>query len=341
MNPPAVLLNILKSDGPFIILTHLEPDADGIGSCIALAMAMEDLGKKVIILNRDRIPEHCEFLPGHNKLHRFDDLQNTAVNIQNCKTLILIDCNTISRTGLTGNNVESSPMTIRGQIEGLLTANEGVTTIVIDHHETESTFGNIRWVKPDFAATGMMIYYVIKGLGIKLSEDMATNLYAAIALDTGNFRYENTTPEVFRIVADLTEAGAKPYAISRELFELWSEGRFKLFIKMLNTLQIQDGIAVTTITKKMFEETLSSPDDTENFVSYPRTMRNIRVSILLREIDKDYYKVSLRSKDSINVASIAEKFGGGGHTNAAGCSIKADIDTAKAELLALVRPLIQ
>ncbi|MDA8339938.1 MAG: DHHA1 domain-containing protein, partial [Nitrospiraceae bacterium] len=123
------------------------------------------------------------------------------------------------------------------------------------------------------------------------------------------------------------------------LFESWSGGRFDLFMKVLNTLQKEDGIAIVQVTRRMFEETSTSPDDVEHFVEFPRIMKDVKVSVLFREIEDNCYKISLRSKDDINVARVAEAFGGGGHKNAAGCRIKADFETAKKEILVKVRAL--
>ncbi|MCL5236589.1 MAG: bifunctional oligoribonuclease/PAP phosphatase NrnA [Nitrospirae bacterium] len=322
MIPPAHLLDFLKREDSFIIAAHLSPDGDALGSALALSMALEKLGKRTLLLCRDSVPEHYLFLPGYERFCTFDTAVSSGIAIQEFRNLILVDCNEIKRTGM------------ERSVLAYLTFQ---ASAVIDHHETEKEFGDFKWVAPDIAATGMMIYYLIKALGIAVTKEMAINLYTALIVDTGNFRFENTSPEVLVVAAALTEAGAPPHLIHRELNESWSEGRFKLFIKLLNTIRIEDGIAITTITKRMFEETSTSPDDTESFVSFPQVMKKIRVAILLREVSENDYKASLRSRGAINVARIAESFGGGGHKNAAGCNIKADIETARAGLIRQVK----
>jgi len=326
MLPPIELLQFLKNKDNFIIATHINPDGDGLGSAIALSTALQKIGKKTVLLCKDPVPNQYRFLPGQEKFITFGSFQPSAISHQLFRNLILIDCNDIDRI-----------------IDTSKTSNFSLPTsyfsVVIDHHESERPFGDIRWVVPDSAATGLMIYHLIKELGIEISEEMAVNLYSAIAVDTGNFRYENTTPEVLRIAADLTEAGARPHVIYRRLFESWSGGRFDLFMKVLNTLQKEDGIAIVQVTRRMFEETSTSPDDVEHFVEFPRIMKDVKVSVLFREIEDNCYKISLRSKDDINVARVAEAFGGGGHKNAAGCRIKADFETAKKEILVKVRAL--
>jgi phosphoesterase RecJ-like protein len=323
MLPPIELLQFLKNKDNFIIATHINPDGDGLGSAIALSTALQKIGKKTILLCKDPVPNQYKFLPGQERVITFESLQPSAFSLQ---PLILVDCNDIDR-------IIDKSQTSHFQLP------TSYFSVVIDHHESERPFGDIRWVMPDSAATGLMIFYIIKALGIQITEEMAVNLYSAIAVDTGNFRYENTTPEVLRVAADLKEAGAKSHVIYRELFESWSGGRFDLFMKVLNTLQKEDGIAIVQVTRRMFEETSTSPDDVEHFVEFPRIMKDVKVSVLFREIEDNCYKISLRSKDDINVARVAEAFGGGGHKNAAGCRIKADFETAKKEILVKVRAL--
>lgn len=359
MLPPTELLNFLKKEDNFLIATHMNPDGDGIGSAIALSVALQKLGKKTLLLCKDEVPGQYRFLPGYEKFISLDNLQylhpnfhsqkscdtvnpalrtmTSAPSLQDFKNLILIDCNDIDRIIDRRHNTEDR--TQKTEQNNLFSVLCSLYSVVIDHHESEKPFGDIRWVMPDAAATGLMVFYLIKGLETTIDTDIAVNLYAAIAVDTGNFRYENTTPEVLRVAADLIEHGARPHVIYRELFDSWSQKRFDLFMRVLNTLQREDSIAVIKVTRKMFEETSTFPDDTEHFVNFPRIMKDVKVSILFREIDDNYYKISLRSEDDINVAKVAEAFGGGGHKNAAGCRIKADFETAKSQLLSLLRSL--
>ncbi|HEX8949722.1 MAG TPA: bifunctional oligoribonuclease/PAP phosphatase NrnA [Dissulfurispiraceae bacterium] len=322
LTPPGELLAFLKSEDNFLIVCHLNPDGDALGSAAALSVALGAMGKKTVLLCRDAVPAFYEFLPGSRSFFTFSNAQASGIPLQEFGNLILVDCNEIGRTGM-----ERSP----------LAHLSFRTTVVIDHHETESVFGDIRWVIPETAATGMMIHAIIRRLGVALTKDMAINLYAALVVDTGNFRFENTTPEVLKVAAALAEAGAVPHMIHGELNETWSGGRFRLFARVMNSVRIEDGIAIIVLTKRMFEDTSTSADDTENFVSFPMVMRDITISFLLREVDCSDYKVSLRSKGAINVARIAEAFGGGGHKNAAGCNIKADLGTAEAEVLKRIR----
>ncbi|MCG2710047.1 MAG: bifunctional oligoribonuclease/PAP phosphatase NrnA [Thermodesulfovibrionales bacterium] len=316
MIPPKELLHFLKKENDFVIAAHISPDGDALGSSLALSMALESLGKKTIVYDKDPVPEFYKFLPGSERFT--DSIQNSKFKIQN---LILIDCNDAERAEI-------------GKLQFTSSA-------VIDHHETARDFGDIQWIDPKAPATGLMIFYLIKELGVTLTKEIAVNLYAAIAIDTGSFRYSNTTPAVLRVSAELIEAGANPSSIAENLYETWTDSRFRLLLKVLNTLEIYNDIAVTHVTLEMFRETGAAIADTETFPGFPRKLRSIKISALFREIENNHYKVSLRSKGSkINVAKIAEMFGGGGHSNAAGYKIRSDFKAAKEALLKAVREIM-
>jgi phosphoesterase RecJ-like protein len=308
MKVPHKLISFLREEDNFFIATHINPEPDAIGSSLALSMALESLGKKTFLYERDGVPEIYTFLPGHEKFFR-----NRAALDTRHLPLILLDCNTPDRAGIENDDFKCS--------------------VVIDHHETEKNFGDIKWVDPDAAATGMMIFYLLKKLRIALKEDIATNLYAAIAIDTGTFRYSNTTAEVLRVGAELIEAGANPASIADSLYETWSKRRFALLIMSLNTLEIRDHIAITHVSKEMFQKTGTCPDDTENFTNFPRMMKDIHIAAFFRQEEDDLWKISLRSKGIVNVAKIATHFQGGGHKNAAGYKTRGDLKTVKEALL--------
>ncbi|MGO9378347.1 MAG: DHH family phosphoesterase [Dissulfurispiraceae bacterium] len=335
MIPPVELTDSMKSGDNFLVATHVNPDGDALGSAVALGMALEKIGKKVALLDKHSVPEHYRFLPGYEKFYTFESLEVAGLKANDFSALILLDCNDPERIGLEMKQQHPAAEDLKRALAS------GMTALVIDHHETEKAFGNIKWVEPKAAATGLLVFYLIKALDVAITAEMAINLYAAIVVDTGNFHYENATAEVFRVSAELIDCGARPHKIYQELYESWPENRFKLYLRVIESLEIRDDVVFSVITKKMFEETLTAADDTENFVSFPRIMKNVKVSVMFRETGKDEYKVSLRSKNDLNVAQIAEIFDGGGHKNAAGCKIRADIDTAKKLILEKIRGLQQ
>ncbi len=314
MIPPADLLEFLKNSDDFLIVTHISPDGDGIGSSAALFMMLQAIGKKKALLIKDTYPNQYLFLP---RAGDFFSLRSYIDSGQKAENLILVDCNEIKRTGIEASFFHEFSFS---------------KTAVIDHHETNKSFADIRWIVPESPATGLMIYHLIKYMGIKITPEMAINLYTAIAFDTGNFRYENTTPDVFRAAADLTEAGAKPHQVYSSLFEKWTLNRFKLLLSVMGSLELEDGLAMAAITTQMLSETSSTEDDTESFVSFPRILNEVKVSAIIRETNDNYYRVSLRSKSAIDVATVAEAFGGGGHKNAAGFRTKGDLETLKKNL---------
>jgi phosphoesterase RecJ-like protein len=212
-------------------------------------------------------------------------------------------------------------------------------SVVIDHHETENAFGNVRWIDPGAAATGILVYSVIKKLGVAITPGIAKNIYATIVTDTGNFRFANTNAEVFRTAAELIDYGVSSSEIYENAFESFSSNRFRLFLNVIGTLCINGNVAVSTVTRKMFEETSTAGDDTESFVSFPMLMKDIRIAVLIRELNDGTCKVSLRSKGAISVASVAEQFDGGGHKNAAGCRIAAGVVEAKRMLLEKIQEI--
>jgi phosphoesterase RecJ-like protein len=321
MIPPKSILDFFKEENNFIIATHMNPDGDGLGSAIALSLALQKIGKKTILICKDNVPQQYKFLPRQEEFYLLKNGIEKELSHKGFKNLVLIDCNGIDR------------LLDKKEDSDLFSFLSSLFSVVIDHHETEKIFGHIRWVIPTSAATGLMIFHLIKNLPVDITEEMATNLYSAISVDTGNFRYENTSVEVLSVASELLRLGAKPHIIYRELFESWSRNRFDLFLKIISTLDIIDSIAIIYVTKKMFEDTGTTPDDTEHFVEFPRIMKDIKISVLFREIDSEHYKVSLRSKDEINVAKVASLFGGGGHKNAAGFKINKDLMTAKRLLL--------
>ncbi len=319
MKVPERLIQTLRSEKHFTIASHINPEGDAIGSAIALALVLKRLDKDVSVYIRDGVPEIYRFLP------HCDIVEDTLdVGSLQKRVLIIVDCNEPKRIGF----------------EGELKCK---TSIVIDHHETRKDYGDIRWIEPACAATGLMIYYLIRELRVVITPDIATNLYVAIAVDTGTFRYENTTSEVFRAVADLVDRGASPGWIAINLYESWSTERFNLLREMLNTLEIHNSgplkVAITVITEDMFKKTGTDASDTEDFSNVPRILKEVDVSVLFRQDGPNKWKASMRSKGDVNVATVAKEFGGGGHRNAAGFITEGDLEEIKAEVIEKIKRL--
>ena len=333
LSPPLELMEALLSKDNFLIATHVNPDGDAIGSSIALAEALASLGKKSVLLDKHTIPSQYLFLPGHDKFETFETFHASGKKISDFDALIMVDCNHPDRIGLSTKEIIPAIEELKKALSG------GMFTVVIDHHQTENGFGDVRWISPGTAATGLLIYSIIKKLGVDLTPVIAKNIYTTIVTDTGNFRFDNTDADVFRIAAELIDHGVSSSEIYENVFESHSGNRFRLFLNVIAGLWIEGHIAVSAVTGRMLAETSTVADDTENFVSFPMLMKDIRVAVLIRELKDGTCKVSLRSKGAINIAKVAEQFSGGGHRNAAGCRIEAGVEEAKQILLEKIREL--
>lgn len=293
----------------FTIACHINPDADTLGSALALSMALESMGKKTVVFSRDGVPASYKFMPGHERI--VSELPSDAPS-----TLILLDCNAPKRAALEDSSFSYS--------------------IVIDHHNTESDFGDLRHIEPTASSTGLLMHALIAELGVKLTADMATNIYTAIALDTGSFRYSNTDARTLRAAADLAAAGADPGFIANKLYNSWSEGRFGLFKSYISSVEDHGRLRLGCITQKMVADAGTAMNDTEHFVNYPLLVESVTISVLMKEQTSGTWRCSLRSKGTINVATAAEALGGGGHKNAAGCTVLGTFDEVRAKLLELL-----
>jgi phosphoesterase RecJ-like protein len=308
------VISFIRRHDDFLVASHINPDGDAIGSALALSFALDSLGKKNIVYNRDGVPEMLKFLPRGERV-----LSSLAHEDVKGRNLILLDCSAPERASLEG-----------------LSFNQ---TAVIDHHLMETVRDGIRWTDSESPATGLMVFELIKDLGVAVTRDMAQNLYAAIAVDTGTFRFPNTTPEVLKAAAELVEAGADPAEVADNLYQAWNRNRLDLLLKSLESSDMSNHIAVSVITEEMFTKTGTDSTDTENFVNFPLQLHDIKVSALIRETKNENWKISIRSKGDINVSRVAMRFGGGGHMNAAGCNIKGELGEVKRKLLSEIKKL--
>lgn len=322
MKVPPKLLNLIRDNRDFLIVTHVNPEGDAIGSSLALALGLKKMGKRVCVINNDPVPKTLRFLP-------FSELFKQEPPEREFDVLFLIDCNTIERTGF--KNLRARK------------------TVIIDHHvlpphiARSIRYGDLpgSYICTHASATGELIYKLLSALRVTIDKKISTNLYASIMVDTGGFRYSNTTPESLRIASKLVSAGAAPWGIAKELYENVPSGTMRLLALAFSTLEKKDRIAWLTVTKSMFKKTHTTAEDTENFVDYPRKINGVEVAIFFREDSRRLYKVSLRSKGMVNVAKIAREFGGGGHPSAAGCKLKGSLEDVKERVFKAVGDAIE
>ncbi len=319
---PEELLRLLRSGSRFLLTSHANPDGDAIGTEIGLARILRQLGKSVTIWNHDPSPSLYRHLPGIERVHVGED--PPAGFPEDYDRFVLLECPGIDRTGLENRF-------------------EGLDLINIDHHLGNDLYGVVNWVDTAAPAVGEMVRRLADALKVTIDPDTATALYLAIVTDTGNFRFSNATPMAFRGAAQLVERGASPERVSQWLYESQPLGMVRLLGEMLTTLEVtHDGrVATALLTPEMYQRAGASREDSEGLIDYIRAIEGVDVVALLRVIDGDKkVKASLRSRGDVSVESVAKSHDGGGHRNAAGCVIEADIasarDTVASELGALL-----
>jgi len=300
----------IKNFNDFLIVGHKDPDGDAIGSSLALYRALKEVGKNAIVANISNISDLYYFL---------DDVKNIKLlqNNEKAQVIITVDSADFERTRLDESYVKNKIL------------------INIDHHPTNTYYGNVNFVVPEAAAVGCLIYDILRYNALPISLHTAEYIYLSILTDTGSFRYSSTNSKAFRIASELISIGVKPWKIAYNIYESKKLSTLKLMGKAINTIEsfYNNKLTIMYITQQMYEETNTNSDDTEGFVNIARSVKGCEVGALLREDKPDYIKVSLRSKDEVDVSIIAQKFGGGGHKNAAGFEVSSRIEDVKQELV--------
>ncbi len=297
------LKSIILSSSSFLLTTHVNPDADAIGSEIAFYHLLKKLGKKVFIINHSATPYNLEFFNKENVIHKFDESEHKKIFNQ-VDVLVALDFNRADRTVRMEDYLRSSTK----------------LKICIDHHQDPEDFVDHKFIDINYSATGQIIFDLIKKTKIvELDFNIAEPIYAAIMTDTGSFRFDRTTSEVHIIIAELLKLGVNPEQVYDKLYDQSKFSKVKLLGRALNsiTLFADNRLGYMVITQKDFDELGAVESDTENFVNYNLSIENVVLGILFIQL-KNGFKVSFRSKGNIPVNKLANEFGGGGHTNAAG-----------------------
>jgi len=308
---------LLRSQSTFLVLTHYRPDGDAVGSQLALALLLKGLGKTVEAWNDDDVPGKFQFLPHSNLITR------PPAGPKDFDAVIAIDTSTWQRVGTAAQRIRSRKHFIN-----------------IDHHVSNEMFADINWVVPEAPASGQIAFDLIKGGGFTLTPEIATCLFAAISTDTGSFSYGNTTAASLRVAAELVDTGINVGEICRHVYESYPYGRLMLLQKALARLQLadQNRIAYMWITNGMFEESGAKREDTEGLIDYARAIQGVVVALLFEEMtEPSKFRISLRSKHpKLDVNSVARRFGGGGHREAAGARISGEPHEIERQVLAAV-----
>jgi phosphoesterase RecJ-like protein len=304
-----------------LVAAHTHPDGDAIGSLIAMGLSLEALKKKVTFYCESPIPAVYRFLPA---VHRLAD----KIGELNYDAAVILDCGDLSRVGKAFSEVKQIPVIIN-----------------IDHHITNTGFGHLQLIDTSACATAEIVYRLIKKMDIPIDIPVATSIYAGILADTGSFRFSNTNGAAFAICQEMVDIGVDPHNIAQHVYGTYSLSRIKLLNLALDSIELsQNGkLSIMTLTKKMFDETHTQPEDVDGLINYAKRIEDVKVAALIQEQPNgkkkhqtlNRFHVSLRSDGAVDVAAIASLFGGGGHSSAAGFSIESTLSNIKSRIFSL------
>jgi len=300
---------VLTDGRPVVLTSHVRLDGDGAGSVLALRHALRAHGVDARHIFEQPTPPMFNSMPGMTE--RCPD----PARLPERYHLAVIDCGNWQRIGKVGEALTGR-----------------VTTVNIDHHSSNTRFGDLNLVDPTASSVGEMMYDLLREAGAPITQDIAECLFAAIVSDTGQFSHEDTNPNAFTVCGDCVRAGARPDRIVGALFASPSPAQVKLQHLALGTLQFHYGgrIATMDITRAMFDQVKLQPADTEGFAELPISIQGVQASALFKEMPgTDYVKVSMRSRNCGDVCAVAREFGGGGHMHAAGCEIRDTLAEAR------------
>ncbi len=307
------VVELIENKKKFGITTHIKPDGDGVGSSLGLCWLLRSLGKEAEVIVHGEVPPAYQTLPGA------DEIRDVKAVDADYDAIFVIECSDVSRPG----------------IQGL----EDEFTVNIDHHATSEHFGKINWIDSTASAVGEMIYNLCKAIGGKVTREIAECVYMALVTDTGSFHFSNTTDRTLKVASELVKAGVKPAQISEAVYNNYPWSRLELMRQVIGTIDRHDNGRIATMRQTLEMRRIADAVDGDNsgFVNIPLAAREVVASIYMREVGENNYRVSLRSKGDINVARVAEKFGGGGHNNAAGLSVEGNWDELEAEIVKQIR----
>ncbi|MDR0870611.1 MAG: DHH family phosphoesterase [Planctomycetaceae bacterium] len=319
---------IIHSHSRFVLTAHQRPDADCLGSELAMRQILLALGKEVLIVNPQQTPPTLVFLDEENVLNDLEHLTEERKQwLNNADILLVLDTSSWQQLGVMGDVLK----TFNGK------------KIVLDHHYKGDDIGAEKFVAADAEATGTLVVQAAKKLGVALTKDIADAAFAAIATDTGWFRFKSVNAGTYRTAADLTDAGVVPAETYRELYEQESLGRIRLIGRTLSKIEPHfDGKAmITSVFRSDLKETGALPSDTEDIVNMLLSVKNVKMAALFSELKDGSFKISLRSRCEVDCSALAAKFGGGGHQQAAGATLIFPFDEARQKILAAMEEALK
>lgn len=316
----APFVELVRRHRRFLLTTHVRPDPDGLGSQLALADALEKLGKDVRLLIASNWPPRYDFMDPQRRIARFEPPGDAW---RDTEAVVVLDTGTWNQLGDFGPFLREL----------------NAAKVVIDHHLSQDDLGALRLLDTAAEATGRLVYEAVQALGAPLSPQAADHLFAAVATDTGWFRHSNTTAATFDLAAALVRAGARPAYLYEQIYERTTLPRLRLMGLVLERMQVVEGglVAWTEVRREDYPATGAIPQDTEDLVSFTRSIAGVEVGLVFMEQPADGVKVSFRARSRVDVAKVAGQFGGGGHRLAAGATLNTTLPEARERVLAAVR----
>ena len=311
----AAILKVIGEGERFLVCSHAGPDGDAVGSMIAMGMLLEGLGKRAHLVSADRVPVVHRWLPGADRIEK-------ALRVHGpYDAVILLECDGLERTRLQG-------------LEKFFQVN-------IDHHASGVEFADVNWIDHEAACVGEMVYRLFKAAGVALTPEAANCLYTTVLTDTGGFIYGGTRASTFGLARELTLAGADPIRVAQQVYFSTPMSKLLLLGAALRNLHREGRVAWLWITHEDMMRSCAAEEDCEGIVNYALSIAEVEAACFLRQLEEPRVRVSLRSKGRVNVAAIAERLGGGGHENAAGCTLDGPLVRAKEQIVAELKAAVE
>jgi len=319
------IIQHLKNRNHFLVVTHTGPDGDAIGSLLAMGLALDTLNKQITLYNESPIPAVYRFLPSINRVV-------SHIDKEDYEAAIILDCSELERVGEAAADISRIPIIIN-----------------IDHHITNTHFGDYQLIDTSACATAEIVYHMIKEMNVPIDKAIATSIYTGILTDTGSFRFSNTNRAAFAICEELVSLGIDPHTIAQHVYGAYSLGRIKLLNLALDSIEISNNgkLSIMTVTQGMLKKTNTRPEDVDGFINYARSIKDVKVAALVQEHrydkgqsnDCSNFNVSLRSDGTVDVAEIAAAYGGGGHFSAAGFKTNSALPEIKSKIVNLAEKI--
>jgi phosphoesterase RecJ-like protein len=319
MDVPGTAVAFLTAHDRYLISSHVNPDGDGLGSAMALAWGLEKLGKRAAIVIDSPPPAVYDYFENFDRLRRYDGVD--PFGAEGAGAVIIADAPTFDRLGDVVKLIPS-----------------GAPTLIVDHHPADRRDGDVLFVEPAASSSAEMVYRLLEAAGLTIDATCATYLYTGLLIDTGRFRFSNTSPSALAAGSEMVAAGAQPHLVAERLFHHNSWETTKALGTLIDSIELHAGgkIATCHFTLEFVTGPMWEKIDTEGFVNHALAIRGVEVAVMLREPKPGVTRASLRAKHDVDVNEIAKGFGGGGHAKAAGCTIEAPLTEARDIVLAAI-----